>query len=577
MSVIIEAEGLDAPFLEKTPDEGRELNLVLDGENRRRRTSSNLASFELADPDILRGAHVATCLACGGSALRDGSPLTLPGLPTGNGESYGWLLDTMSSSVSRCVPVPRRNGTVRQPYDWYEHSFSVTTIDDFWSHSWHAPYLQKLATLLIHYNGLAAYVTSMAVAAIAMVAFAVVSLAYDNKPKNVFLVKMKCKAGSDGVEDGVDPLEDWVDPHCAEPVYFSVWSEVSAIITFLLVLLFWRRKRTVFLDKICIHQTDAEKKAQGVEGISCFLHKSCDMILLWDPSYLERLWCTFEMAAFSKTKNKDTRFLHIRPVIWGQVVIVEMALLFTIGIVDHFLADKYGLGQLAPKGGAIFGMFGELKDKAARSALYSLVFFHTLLFMVSIHWFRVYARGLVKLQVQLNTFTVAQAKCFCCSVNHIDPSTGARMFCDKEAVTECIVEWFGGVDDFELYVQRDLRAHFWKQFGQLGGRTFPFNLCVASSAPRVWAHMDKVSAYWSQQHWHAGAYYLLQGIAYSLILYPMILQFLAFVGQYTYPKPTFLGCTWALDMFKSFLLGLPLGFVIMGGYESLGRLNQVWA
>mmetsp|Transcript_27489 Transcript_27489/g.63567 ORF Transcript_27489/g.63567 Transcript_27489/m.63567 type:complete len:561 (+) Transcript_27489:137-1819(+) len=555
MAVVIEAEGIDVPFLEKTGTEESEELLVIDRENRRRRTRSNLASFELEDPDILRGARVATCLACGGSALRDGSPLTLPGLSPGTGNSCSWLLDTMPTSVKRCVPVPRLNpGHVRQPYNWYEHSFAVNTIDDFWSHSWHAPYLQKLATLLIHYNGLAAYVIATAAAAIAMVAFLIVSLAYKGQPE-VFLVKRKCKAMAVECKD----------------VYFSVWSEVSAIITFVLVLLFWRRRRTVFLDKICIHQTDPEKKAQGVEGISCFLHNSCDMILLWDPSYLERLWCTFEMAAFSKTKNKDTRFLHIRPVIWGQVVIVEMALLFTIGIVDHIFAKKYGLVQLAPKKYA----FWDLADHSALKSLYSLVFFHTLMFMVSIHWFRVYARGLEKLQVQLNTFTVAQAKCFCCSVNHIDPTSGARMFCDKEAVTECIVEWFGGVDDFELYVQRDLRAHFWKQFGQLGGRTFPFNLCVASSTPRIWAHMDKVSAYWSQGDWSTGAYYLLQGIAYSLILYPMILQFLAFVGQYTYPKPTFLGCTWALDMFKSFLLGLPMGVVIMGAYESLARLNQL--
>ena len=44
-----------------------------------------------------------------------------------------------------------------------------------------------------------------------------------------------------------------------------------------------------FLDKVCIHQTDEDLKAAGIDAISTFLHSSKTMVVLYDAGYFSRL------------------------------------------------------------------------------------------------------------------------------------------------------------------------------------------------------------------------------------------------------------------------------------------------
>ena len=45
------------------------------------------------------------------------------------------------------------------------------------------------------------------------------------------------------------------------------------------------------------------------------------MMILWDPSWSQRLWCLFELAAFLKSKRSSGQELVIRPTIIGTVSI----------------------------------------------------------------------------------------------------------------------------------------------------------------------------------------------------------------------------------------------------------------
>ena len=60
-------------------------------------------------------------------------------------------------------------------------------------------------------------------------------------------------------------------------------------------LFFWQRVRDpflgsplVFLDKLCISQTDPVKKEQGILGLGGFLRVSQRLIVLWSPRYFSR-------------------------------------------------------------------------------------------------------------------------------------------------------------------------------------------------------------------------------------------------------------------------------------------------
>jgi len=55
---------------------------------------------------------------------------------------------------------------------------------------------------------------------------------------------------------------------------------------------------TCFLDKCCIHQTDPDLKMQGIQQLGGFLRSSRRLVILWQPEYLTRLWCAYELAAF---------------------------------------------------------------------------------------------------------------------------------------------------------------------------------------------------------------------------------------------------------------------------------------
>ncbi|CAE7292941.1 unnamed protein product [Symbiodinium sp. CCMP2592] len=57
---------------------------------------------------------------------------------------------------------------------------------------------------------------------------------------------------------------------------------------------------TVWLDKVCIHQTDEAMKAQQVKALPVFVARSREMLVLWSDTYFERLWCNLELATFAK-------------------------------------------------------------------------------------------------------------------------------------------------------------------------------------------------------------------------------------------------------------------------------------
>ena len=60
----------------------------------------------------------------------------------------------------------------------------------------------------------------------------------------------------------------------------------------------------IFLDKVCIHQTDPRLKQEGIAHLGMFLFFSGQLLILQTDDYLERLWTVYEVATFLRLNLK---------------------------------------------------------------------------------------------------------------------------------------------------------------------------------------------------------------------------------------------------------------------------------
>ena len=136
----------------------------------------------------------------------------------------------------------------------FELSQPVQSIDVFLSHDWETSRWMKLLVMLLVFNSPAAAVASL----LASIAVGV------------------------GQASGVVPENLWFFPF---PCYW----------VYLLVLCFWQRirgvwrHRMVFMDKLCIHQTDDKMKEVGILGLGAFVQQSDKLLVLWSQRYFNRL------------------------------------------------------------------------------------------------------------------------------------------------------------------------------------------------------------------------------------------------------------------------------------------------
>ena len=83
------------------------------------------------------------------------------------------------------------------------------------------------------------------------------------------------------------------------------------MVTFAIVLIFGhelplgRSLPSCWLDRICIHQTDMGKKKEQINALPVFVAQSSKMLVLWDQTYFERLWCNLELATCARYGGTD--------------------------------------------------------------------------------------------------------------------------------------------------------------------------------------------------------------------------------------------------------------------------------
>eukprot|EP00929_Paragymnodinium_shiwhaense_P064202 TRINITY_DN3213_c0_g1_i1.p1 TRINITY_DN3213_c0_g1~~TRINITY_DN3213_c0_g1_i1.p1 ORF type:complete len:337 (+),score=41.79 TRINITY_DN3213_c0_g1_i1:347-1357(+) len=109
-----------------------------------------------------------------------------------------------------------------------------------------------------------------------------------------------------------------------------------------------------------------------------------------------------------------------------------------------------------------------------------------------VHLARRYANETARLFDQLGAFSVKDSLCFCCSVEHRDPTTNAPVPCDRRLVNDAIERWFGNLDSFDKYVQHDVKE------GCAVQQSLSYRFAVLSSTAGMWADIG-------QAVWHMWA------------------------------------------------------------------------
>lgn len=178
----------------------------------------------------------------------------------------------------------------------YNLSFPTDKYDTFISHSWMTSRWKKYIAFLYHYSLIPA----------ASMAF-LVSLAACYLQVFFYLPVF-----------GYTPLYPG-----GPPVMASTWCQILGGLTFFATLFLWDRayalfemiteqKKSFFVDKLCICQTDSSRKQRGIDALGVFIRNADEMFVLWSPEYFTRLWCCFELAIFleASIRNKAVQKIH---------------------------------------------------------------------------------------------------------------------------------------------------------------------------------------------------------------------------------------------------------------------------
>ena len=182
---------------------------------------------------------------------------------------------------------------------------------------------------------------------------------------------------------------------------WSTWSLVigfaAAVITFFL----WRPQQLVFLDRICISENDVNLKTATIFSLAGILKKSDQMLVLWDPTWSERLWCVFELAAFLKSKEaRKEALLIIRPTFLGPSSIFLFISAFLVMVP----------ATTVPNAGFRYFLVVPLLG------VFLLLFVMGYLIAAA---FRAYFRSIETLKEKLSKISFKNTRCACCDLGHV--------------------------------------------------------------------------------------------------------------------------------------------------------------
>lgn len=331
----------------------------------------------------------------------------------------------------------------------YELSEEVTELDDFVSHDWGTPGWLKFLALCSEFNTGPAFVAAALVCAVA--------------------------AALESNQIGCLPL-----PLMSDSRWYSAptgcWAMVFGSVAYVVVFMFYqrlrqlacRRPRIIFVDKLCIDQTDERRKTEGILAIAGFLQHSDRLLVLWSPRYFTRIWCVYEVASWlylEKDVGQGVRFV--------PVALSSCLLCYTVGSLPLHLATMWAM---------------QLQETACQLAAIAVAMFLSM--AAPVYFARRLVRDLQLLPLQLQNFSSRDAQCFCCQCGHQHPYTGKKLSCDRRLILKALQEWFhddevgpGETDEFLDVFDSLVRGTFAESvLSSVGGTRMRYGQALAASA-----------------------------------------------------------------------------------------------
>ncbi|CAE7367002.1 unnamed protein product [Symbiodinium natans] len=198
-------------------------------------------------------------------------------------------------------------------------------MDEFWSHSWHGSTRAKVITAFFENNGRIAP-----------------------------LIATGCAAGAAGLFAlGILPMsfqKHQASPPVPEYPFRSYWGKAVGFFVYCIVLLCWKPRKTVFLDALCINDDDDRWKCAALLSMPVFLKAADSLLVLWDETYTQRMWCCFEIASFLHAHPGKKASIRARPTLLGPCFIsIPVSLSFVLLSMAFIPADRaqYGSHALA--------------------------------------------------------------------------------------------------------------------------------------------------------------------------------------------------------------------------------------
>ncbi|CAE7767980.1 unnamed protein product, partial [Symbiodinium necroappetens] len=328
----------------------------------------------------------------------------------------------------------------RKDRSFFSLSKVTQDYDEFLSHSWQVAVWKKVLLLLVIKNGLASVVV-----------------------------------GTDFLPGFPKLGEKW-----------SCWCSSVGLILAVFTLAFWRPRGSIFVDRVCINQFDPRMRAEGIVNIGAVLSVSKSLLVLFDDSYADRLWCLFEMAAFLKAHPAAAEkpyILQVKPILLGFIACTTCLAAFVGGFFAVFnpFYDLFRFWGVLLAFGAAEGMF-------------------------LVHASRKYYRSLEAIESQLQDFRLRHAECWCCSVNHIHPASGMPIeVCDREIVSQCVTSWFGSEQEFDESVRKKVREKKKRSF-----------------VPVWWPWMDYLAVYSQEGNQFLVPYFVIRFLGFWLFCMPLV-------------------------------------------------------